>query len=53
MAILPSKDFFNKMSVERIMDYSAGAIQFKVGYFPDEVSSMEWLFDESMSKAIA
>ncbi|MBL0128746.1 MAG: hypothetical protein IPP83_15095 [Flavobacteriales bacterium] len=53
MAILPSKDFFNKMSVERIMDYSAGAIQFKVGYFPDEPSSMEWLFDEAMSAANA
>ena len=53
MAILPSKDFFNKMSVERIMDYSAGAIQFKVGYFPDEPSSLEWLFDEAMSAATA
>lgn len=45
MAIIPSKDFFNQMSVDRIMEYSAGAIKFQVGYFPNERESLEWLFD--------
>lgn len=45
MALLPSSDFFNQMSVDRIMDYSAGAFTFQVGYFPTEEELLAWLFE--------
>ncbi len=45
MALLPSSDFFNQMSVDRIMDHSAGAFTFQVGYFRTEEELLAWLFD--------
>ena len=51
MAIMPSSDFFNQQSVERIMNFSSGAIQFEVGYFQDEQDSMEWLFGHAVQNA--
>ena len=51
MALMPSSDFFNQQSVERIMNYSSGAIQFEVGYFHDEQESMEWLFGHAVHNA--
>lgn len=49
MAILPSRDFFNQQSVDRIMDRTVGSRSFQVGYFPDEEEAVEWLFDRQVS----
>ncbi|MCB0791732.1 MAG: STAS/SEC14 domain-containing protein [Flavobacteriales bacterium] len=51
MAILPSRDFFNQMSVKRIMDGTLGVIEFPVGYFAEEDESMEWLLGKDVKSA--
>jgi hypothetical protein len=45
MAILPSSDYFNLMSVERIMDFSSPKIPFKVGYFRTVEEGVSFLFE--------
>ncbi|HQW06092.1 MAG: hypothetical protein IPH05_08125 [Flavobacteriales bacterium] len=46
MAFLPAADFFNQMSVDRIMDRTIGARSFQVGYFPSEKEALHWLMNE-------
>jgi hypothetical protein len=45
MAFLPAADFFNQMSVDRIMDRTIGTRSFQLGYFPDEHEAMNWLMN--------
>lgn len=51
MAILPSSDYFNLMSVERIMDFSSPKIPFKVGYFRTVEESVFFLFEGQPARA--
>ena len=48
MAFLPAVDFFNQMSVYRIMDRTIGTRSFQGGYFPNENEAISWLLDEVM-----
>jgi len=48
MAILTSSDFFNQMSVNRIMDGSAPVIGFQVAYFDDESKANAWLVEAAL-----
>jgi hypothetical protein len=47
MAILPSRDFFNQKSVERIMRHTNGERRFAAGYFETDKEAMDWLFDRA------
>ncbi len=47
MAILTSTDYFNQMSVDRIMEDSAPVIGFDVAYFDDEHQARKWLLDKA------
>lgn len=51
MAILPSSDYFNQMSVERIMDFSSPKIPFKVGYFRSVNEGVVFLFEGQPERA--
>ncbi|MBL8000819.1 MAG: hypothetical protein JNL05_02550 [Flavobacteriales bacterium] len=51
MAILPSSDYFNQMSVERIMDHSSPKIPFKVGYFRSVDDGVAFLFEGQSERA--
>ncbi|MCB9169761.1 MAG: hypothetical protein H6594_05340 [Flavobacteriales bacterium] len=51
MAILPSLDFFNQMSVRRIMDGTTGVIEFPVGYFADPEEALDWLLEKDVKSA--
>jgi len=53
MAILPSSDYFNQKSVERIMRFSIPRIQFKVGYFQSVEEGVAFLFEEQPERAAA
>ena len=48
MAILTSRDFFNQMSVDRIMQDAAPVIGFQVAYFDDEPKARTWLMEEEL-----
>lgn len=52
MAILPSRDFFNQKSVERIMAHTTGTRSFHVGYFESEEEAMVWLFDRAADPVV-
>lgn len=43
MAILMSSDYFNQMSVERIMNDATPELPFAVSYFDDPASARDWL----------
>lgn len=43
MAILTSSDYFNQMSVDRIMSNAGPALPFEVAYFEDPSSARDWL----------
>lgn len=43
MAILRSSDFFNQLSVDRIMARTEGVVGFEVGYFQQEEDAVAWL----------
>jgi SpoIIAA-like len=43
MAILMSSDYFNQMSVERIMTNASPALPFEVRYFEDPEAARTWL----------
>lgn len=43
MAILTSSDYFNQMSVERIMSHASPVLPFEVGYFDDLGAARGWL----------
>ncbi len=43
MAILTSTDYFNQMSVERIMNNAGPGLPFQVAYFDDPGSAKAWL----------
>jgi hypothetical protein len=53
MAFLPAADFFNQMSVDRIMDRTIGTRSFLVGYFASEPEAMAWLMDEVLETSPA
>ncbi len=43
MAILASNDYFNQMSVERIMNNATPELPFEVAYFQDQAAARDWL----------
>lgn len=43
MAILTSADFFNRMSVDRIITASSPAVPFTTSFFEDEEKAKAWL----------
>ncbi|MBK9286366.1 MAG: STAS/SEC14 domain-containing protein [Flavobacteriales bacterium] len=43
MAILMSSDYFNQMSVDRIMQASTPEMPFEVAYFDDAEGALAWL----------
>jgi hypothetical protein len=43
MAILMSADYFNQMSVDRIMQAATPEMPFAVAYFDDEEGARAWL----------
>ncbi len=43
MAILVSSDYFNQMSVDRIMDAATPEMPFAVANFDDPVAALDWL----------
>ena len=45
MAIVESSDYFNKMSVDRIMDIAEPSLPFKVSYFREIEEAKKWLMD--------
>ena len=46
MAILMSSDYFNQMSVERIMNNATPELPFAVSYFDDPEQAREWLLSK-------
>ncbi|MBL7965232.1 MAG: STAS/SEC14 domain-containing protein [Flavobacteriales bacterium] len=46
MAIVQGADFFNRMSVERIMDASTPILPFEVAWFEDRDGALAWLLSE-------
>lgn len=47
MAILVSSDYFNQMSVDRIMDAATPEMPFAVANFDDPVAALAWLHAEA------
>lgn len=46
MAILTSSDYFNQMSVERIMNSATPELPFAVSYFDDLLAARAWLLSK-------
>ena len=46
MAILMSSDYFNQMSVERIMNNATPELPFTVSYFEDADAARDWLLSK-------
>jgi hypothetical protein len=46
MAILTSSDYFNQMSVERIMNNATPELPFAVSYFDDPAAARDWLLSK-------
>ncbi len=46
MAILMSSDYFNQMSVERIMNNATPELPFAVSYFDDREAARAWLLSK-------
>ncbi len=46
MAILTSSDYFNQMSVDRIMDNATPDLPFAVSYFDDPEAARSWLLSK-------
>lgn len=46
MAILTSSDYFNQMSVERIMNDATPELPFTISYFDDPVAARDWLLSK-------
>ncbi len=46
MAILTSSDYFNQMSVERIMNNATPELPFSVSYFDDAGAARDWLLSK-------
>ena len=51
IAIIPSRDFFNKMSVERMVEATAPRSPYQIAYFREVPDAEAWLFGRE--KAIA
>lgn len=47
MAILTSSDYFNQMSVDRIMDNATPDLPFAVSYFDDPEAARSWLLSKA------